>query len=445
MLASLRDPVRQASQGTSRARSEVAGVRPAGLVGPLAGPVGDLQRQVGELDRALGGADSALELLPAMLGGDGRRDYLLVVQNNAEVRSTGGLPGSLSVLTADEGRVELGKQGNASLFGLSAEPVAPLTGDEVDLYGRNVALDLRDTNLLPDFPRAASLMARFPAQVGQRVDGVVSIDPVTLAEVLRATGPVDAGGVRLDSENALAKLLNEPYLRLRTNEQQDAYFARVSRGILDALLSGQGDQLELVEVLGSAVQQRRFLVWSADESEQRRLQDAPIAAALPRDDGTSPAVGLYLNDSTRAKIQYYLRYDADVRSRGCTADGRQRVLVEMDLRSSVPTPVSQLTQFVTGDGTYARKGDDAMNLRLYAPTAGRLEALTVDGEPARIKVGQDRGRQVSVLPLLLRPGGSTTVRALFETRPGQTGDPEVQWTPSMAWGASSATARSPCG
>ncbi len=420
-------------------------MRTARLVGPLAGPVDDLQRRVTELDRSLGAAEKAVDLLPAMLGADGRRQYLLVVQNNAEIRSTGGLPGSLSVLEADEGRVRLGEQGNASLFGLSADPVVRLTDDEVDLYGRNVALDLRDTNLIPDFPRAASLMARFAEQRGQQVDGVVSVDPVTLAEVLRATGPVEAGGVRLDEGNARRLLLNEPYLRLRSNEEQDAYFQRVSRGILDALLSGQGDQLELVRVLSQAAEQRRFLVWSDRDEEQRRFQDTAIAAALPRDEGIAPAVGIYLNDSTRAKMQYYLRFDADVRSLGCTASGRQQLVAEMELRSDVPAPVSALTEFVTGDGTYARKGDDAMNLRLYAPTAGRLEALTVDGEPARIKVGQDRDRQVSVLPLTLRPGQSVRVRALFETRPGQIGDPSLQWTPSMEWGPSSATARSLCG
>ncbi|ROR92827.1 DUF4012 domain-containing protein [Nocardioides aurantiacus] len=444
-LASVSGPVTEAHDASTRADRAVAGVRSDRLVGPLSGPVADLQQQVQELDRSLGAAEKAVELLPAMLGAGDRREYLLVVQNNAEIRSTGGLPGSLSVLRAEDGRVELGKQGNASLFGLSADPVARLTPDEVDLYGRNVALDLRDTNLIPDFPRAASLMARFAEQRGQQVDGVVSVDPVTLAEVLRATGPVEAGGVRLDADNAPRLLLNEPYQRLRSNEEQDAYFQEVSRGILDALLSGQGDQLELVRVLSQAAQQRRFLVWSDSDDEQRRIEDTPIAAALPRDEGISPSVGLYLNDSTRAKIQYYLRYDADIRSLGCTAAGRQQVVAEMELRSDVPDDVARLTEFVTGDGTYARKGDDAMNLRLYAPTEGRLQALTVDGEPAGIKVGQDGDRQVSVLPLTLRPGESVRVRALFETRPGQIGDPSLQWTPSMEWGPTRATARNLCG
>ena len=44
-------------------------------------------------------------LLPAMLGRDGPRDYLIVFQNNAEWRSLGGIVGALAL---QRGVVELG-------------------------------------------------------------------------------------------------------------------------------------------------------------------------------------------------------------------------------------------------------------------------------------------------------------------------------------------------
>ncbi len=40
-------------------------------------------------------AARAVRLLPPMLGADGPREYLLLVQNNAEQRATGGIPGSV--------------------------------------------------------------------------------------------------------------------------------------------------------------------------------------------------------------------------------------------------------------------------------------------------------------------------------------------------------------
>ena len=51
----------------------------------------------------------ATDLLPAMLGEDGQRRYLLAFQNNAEPRATGGLVGNVSLLKADHGQLSIGR------------------------------------------------------------------------------------------------------------------------------------------------------------------------------------------------------------------------------------------------------------------------------------------------------------------------------------------------
>ena len=55
-------------------------------------------------------ADRALQVLPTMLGRDEPKNWLLVFQNNAEVRATGGLPGAISVVTADDGELSRNRQ-----------------------------------------------------------------------------------------------------------------------------------------------------------------------------------------------------------------------------------------------------------------------------------------------------------------------------------------------
>lgn len=51
-----------------------------------------------------------------MLGGDGPRHYLLMFQNNAEERASGGNPASMAMITVDDGRVTLGRQASSSDF-----------------------------------------------------------------------------------------------------------------------------------------------------------------------------------------------------------------------------------------------------------------------------------------------------------------------------------------
>jgi Protein of unknown function (DUF4012) len=60
-------------------------------------------------------AARAVRLLPPMLGANGPREYLLLVQNNAEQRATGGIPGSVALLRAVDGAVTVGAHRGARI------------------------------------------------------------------------------------------------------------------------------------------------------------------------------------------------------------------------------------------------------------------------------------------------------------------------------------------
>ena len=100
--------VRRAADSVDRASRRLAGTRADELLFPLNDLVGDLQAQVERARSAAAASAHAFTLLPAMLGGQQPRTYLLVIQNPAELRSTGGLPGSLALLHAEGGRVTMG-------------------------------------------------------------------------------------------------------------------------------------------------------------------------------------------------------------------------------------------------------------------------------------------------------------------------------------------------
>lgn len=440
-------PLGRSADAAQDADARLADVDPAGLVGPLRPRVAELQTRLDQLDTGLRAASELAGLLPDLLGGDGARRYLLVVQNNAESRATGGLPGSVSVLQADRGRLRLTGQGSAPDFGApGGPPAARLGATEERLFGAAAATDFRDTNSIPDFPRAASLMAAMAEQQrGTRVDGVVTVDPVVLSEVLAATGPVEADGVTLSGENVVRELLFDPYQELPGDQEQNAYFERTSAAILDVLLGGDLDQRGVLTGLAGGVAERRVLVWSDRPEEQAGLERAGVAGRLPRDRGAEPEVGFYLNSATRAKIQYFLRYDGRVRSVGCDDRGRQVVQVRMRLRSEVPEPVSQLAPYVRGLGDEAPPGVNLLNAALVAPAGGRLEALAVGGRSTEVATGELDGRPVAVFPVRLDPGESVEVVADLVTRRGQDGAPRLEWTPGVSDAPTSTTARSRCG
>jgi hypothetical protein len=109
------------------------------LTPALAEPVGEMRTELTEAAALSRKASYAVRLLPSMLGAEGERTYLVLFRNNAEVRATGGIPGSYALMRVRDGKVSLGRQGSAARLGELPTPALPLTRDEVTLFTRGGA------------------------------------------------------------------------------------------------------------------------------------------------------------------------------------------------------------------------------------------------------------------------------------------------------------------
>lgn len=443
-LGRLAPRLRGMAVSSASAAALVEPIRPADLTSALSGPV----RQARDvLVRAAGlahGGEVATDLLPQMLGGGAPRNYLLIVQNNAEIRSTGGLPGSVLQLRAADGRLRLVHRRTGSGVLPARRSVLPLTQEETALFGTKMGRDFRDTNFTPDFPRAAQLMAElYRRQYGLRADGVLSVDPVALSYLLEATGPVRVDGEELTTANAIDILLNRTYQRLDTQDLQDAYFARAAGAIFDGVVLGAGDQERLVGRLGQAAGEGRLLVWSRRSDEEAKLAGTAVAGALAGASRTDPVVGMYLSDGTGAKMQYYLRYSGQVTSSSCRS-GRQAISATMTLRSVAPPDIVKAAPSVVGIGNHTPLGNMRMVLRVLGPWGGRIVGATAGAQRLDLTRLQISGRPATTLALVLRPGEMIRLRFDVVGRRGQTADPSLEMTPGIERRGYDSTATSSC-
>src|SRR5690606_30203642 len=147
---------------------------------------------------------------------DGPREYLLLVQNNAEVRSTGGHVGVFVLLRADDGVISLRDQRSTAEFDDFPSPVVTLTDAEAALFGPQLAMYPSNVTSTPHFPRGAEIVSEmWRRHAGTELDGVLSVDPVALGDLLAATGPVTLStGTRLTADNAADTMLNRVYLEI---------------------------------------------------------------------------------------------------------------------------------------------------------------------------------------------------------------------------------------
>src|SRR5450756_2740619 len=103
-MATSRDRAIAAAASVARARQTLAGI-PDGLAGEVESVRDAMTARIAKYGPLLDGYVSASERLPAILGWDAPRRYLVLTQNPAELRPTGGYIGSFGIVSFDKGRI----------------------------------------------------------------------------------------------------------------------------------------------------------------------------------------------------------------------------------------------------------------------------------------------------------------------------------------------------
>ncbi|OIH97608.1 DUF4012 domain-containing protein [Curtobacterium sp. MCBA15_001] len=409
--------VSRATKTLHRADENADAIDTSETLSVVNGAVDQLRSSLGAVSQQAALANRVVQLAPAMLGDGGTKHYLVLFQNNAELRAGGGIPGAVAEVTASDGALALGQQASTADFPERMQPVLPLSTDTQGLYGSITGEYIQDVTLTPRFELSARLAREmWKQQYGTEVDGVVAIDPVTLGYILRATGPVSlATGDQLTADNAVPLLLSEAYAKYQDPRVQDAFFASAASAVFAKVSSGGFDPTALIEALTTAASEDRLRLWSADSGQQSLISGTAVAGDLLKSDRTTQRFGVYLNDATGAKMDYYLQKAVSVGSSVCRNDGRPTWVVEVTLENSAPADAgATLPDYVTGAENFGvPRGSVRTNVAVYAPPAGVLLASVQDGKPAAPQTALDGVYPVTQFQTLLAPGQKTTLRLEF--------------------------------
>ena len=235
----------------------------------------------------------------------------MLFQNNAEIRATGGAAAAAVYLRAEGGRLELVGQTGSTTFEsgpLAEVQTLELPADTLALYDPEFAISSQNFTRTPNFPTAARLFqSKIAAQEGFAVDGVVSLDPVVLADILSVAGGVNVDGIDITAENAVKILLSDTYFRFPADQAPaDAFFAATSATVFQKLVSGDWDLMRMLDVFAAAGAEQRLYGWFAREEEEQVARELGIDGAMKADNVGTTQVGIFLNDAAVSKLEYYL-------------------------------------------------------------------------------------------------------------------------------------------
>ncbi len=233
--------------------------------------------------------------LPAILGVGETRTYLVLAQNNQELRATGGFLTSIGRVSLLDGRIvgiEFVDSYDPSINRTDLPlPKAPLPVQQH--MGIGVML-LRDANWSPDFPTTAQIVRTiYNQQTGRSVDGVITIDLHAVELFVQALEPLKMAGVEepLTGATVLKQLTAfwaAPPGSDATLQSGDASWWKQRKDfipkLVDAVLSriqhGQFDYLRMLSTMQRALDTRAVQLWFANSDVQNELASVGWDGAL---------------------------------------------------------------------------------------------------------------------------------------------------------------------
>ncbi|WP_309103230.1 DUF4012 domain-containing protein [Microbacterium sp.] len=411
-FAAIQEPLSQASATLSSAEDRALQIDADATLPPLADAVREMRGVLTEAATVVGTLHGASVLLPTMLGAEGPRTYVIAMQNNAELRSSGGIIGAIALLHAENGSITLQQQGSVMDFPPLDAPL-PLSESTLALFEDGPGRYLQNITSIPDFTEAGpTIAARWEGRFGGKVDGVIAVDAVVTKHLLAATGPLAFGPFTVDEDNVVGTLLSEIYAAVPDPVVQDQIFAQAASALLGAALSAAEPEA-LVGALAESAAENRIRIWSAHPAEQELLAASTLGGALPRDGESGAYVGVLVNDTTGGKMDYYT--DAAISTSVGVCDGEPTTQVQVTWTNTAPADAgTSLPPYVTAGGYYGVPPGSVRTLvAVYGPEDALPSHIDRDGAEEGVQTTLLGSRTVVQHEVLLAPGESTTITVEF--------------------------------
>lgn len=364
--------------------SEAIDALPQAHIGKVRDAAEKVRGPIATAAETLRGLNEITPMLPQMLGANGTRNYLLVAQNLAELRSTGGLPGSMGILSIDNGHISLGEFVPSTSLDNEEGGHYGVTDEEDAIWGKDDRLGkhICDTNLIPDFARDSQIWSEWwQDKKGTAVDGVIAIDPVLLQKLLALTGGIEVDGYSIDGSNAAKALLNDAYNEMPI-DQTDRFFSDVASQAFDHVMGSLGSMNlpDLVQAFGDAVGEQHLFAWMANADEQGLVEKVGAAGTLGND-SANPQLGVFISDDTWSKKSWFFSTDTQVSDGTTNADGTTTYHVTTTLTNHLTADeANNSVKAITGINLARRDNTDmVMWIYLVAPAGGSISDVSQEG------------------------------------------------------------------
>jgi len=301
----------------------------------------DAIAQVDEAQRAFAAGEALLAQIPRFAGGEGPRRYLVLAENPAELRGTGGIWGAYMVVTFRGGKASFGEAATTqSLPDLSPDQIPGIGQDFRDNYDRvGGAGSWQNMNITPDLPSAAhAALQNFAVATGRRLDGVITADPFALAALLKVTGPTRIPDIDrvLTAGNVVDFTTFDAYVLFAGSGAgvRKETIGGVAAAVLEEFLAVPGEGQAKIRALASSAARGNLQLYAVDPDVQAAFKLAGVTGSFDPGDGDVLSVSVTNGAGNKVDRFATRRVSYDVQLGG---DHEAVSLLRTAIRNDAPT------------------------------------------------------------------------------------------------------------
>ncbi len=314
----------------SKAKKEFNSVNTNDLTGIWKDKVIKANDMLGEIIEQSETALPIFKYLPELAGYKRDRIYLILFQNNMELRATGGFIGSYGLVTIRDGSIKsIITDDIYNLDKLSKDKMRIPVPWPMEKYMTQKYLFMRDANWSPDWPTSAKQLEWFwdiereyAGLPPQKLDGIIAITPDFIANFLSITGPITVDGITFTSENFALELERQVEFEyenkgLEVHERKEI-IGDLTQEIIHRL--EKSSAIELLKVWGIMKKnkdQKHILAWFKDEELQKYFSEQNWSGEVKGTEGDylmivdSNLAALKTDQVIERELNYFVKPDSN--------------------------------------------------------------------------------------------------------------------------------------
>jgi hypothetical protein len=383
-----------------------------------------------------------LPLFRAFLGDGSDKLYLLAAQNSAEIRASGGFPGSMGTIRIEDGVLTIDDFKTVyDMISVNPPTEAHITDTEYLLFSGSLDY-ARDACYIPDFERVGEIWAlAYESKNDEHIDGVISLTPVIIQKVLAYTGAVTlSDGTELNGDNATQMLQKDLYYKYLSNNSSykvsnaydyvDSLFAETAKIVMGKLVDDFDINriADYSKIFTDGGKDRTILMWMEDETAESYVKAAGCSGAL-NDDPSNPEAGVFFSGANGSKLGWFVSLDTQIGDDVTINDDGSRTY---DVTVTVSNDITRDDMYRAGNyiiGNY--NGQVESYLHLFAPAGGTISDFETSNSMA-MNMDEYHGLEVAYnVEFMLAPSNPVTVTYKVTTAPGVSTPLKIGQTPTL--------------